>query len=255
MEKKHYVIIILIVIITILGIGIILGSGTHHEKTYEQYNFSATCSIELPTWIKFNNGAGDLNSNSNIGGSNVASTTKALFGNNEVMQITYSRSTVDGASVGADLNDQMSLDQNGKKVYTRMVMNKETGESISVMGENEEVVNYIADHVKFNGKTANKTNASQATTASNSEPVSNGDAKNNDNSKNDDGIQRDGRYDGRFDNRVDLNEAYNAGYSDGVQSYDSSSVETTTDHSGSSSGKGSSSSGSNVVTTSDDSTY
>lgn len=239
MEKKHYVIIILIVIITILGIGIILGSGTPHEKTYEPYNFSATCSIELPTWIKFNNGAGDLNSNSNIGGSNVASTTKALFGNNEVMQITYSRSTVDGASVGADLNDQMSLDQNGKKVYTRMVMNKETGESISVMGENEEVVNYIADHVKFNGKTANKTNTSEATTASNSEPASNSDAKNNDNSKNDDGIQRDGRYDGRFDNRVDLNDAYNAGYSDGRQSYDSSDYY---DSGSSSSGSGSSSS-------------
>ena len=213
MDKK-YLIIILIAIVAILAVGIILSAGTHHEKTYKQYNFSATCSIELPTWINFNNGAGDLNSNSNVMGSNVASTTKALFGNNEVMQITYSHSTVDGANVGADLNDNLSIEQNGKKVYTRMVMNEATGESVSVMGENEKVVNYIADRVKFNGTATNKTNATNKTTedtSSNTEPVSN-------DNKSDDGIKRDGRYDGRYDNRVDLNEAYNAGYSDGRSS-------------------------------------
>ena len=217
MEKKHIIIALLIIIIAIICFAIIFSGGVTHEKTYETYNFSATCSIELPTWINFNNGAGDLNSNSNVMGSNVASTTKALFGNNEVMQITYSHSTVDGANVGADLNDNLSIEQNGKKVYTRMVMNEETGESITVMGENEEVVNYIADHVKFNGTATNKTNeTTEATTTGSSEPVSN-----NDNNKSDDGIERDGRYDGRFDNRVDLNEAYNAGYSDGRQSSDS----------------------------------
>ena len=234
MEKK-YLIIILIAVIAILAIGIILSAGTHQEKTYKPYNFSATCSIELPTWIQFNNGAGDLNSNSNVMGSNVASTTKALFGNNEVMQITYSHSTVDGANVGANLNDNMSLEQNGKKVYTRMVMNEATGESISVMGENEEVVNYIADHVKFNGTATNKTNNTTETT-DNSEPVK------NDNTTDDDGIKRDGRYDGKFDNRVDLNEAYNAGYSDGRSSSSSSgsNVETTTDSGSSESGSSSS---------------
>ncbi len=238
MEKK-YLIIILIAVIAILAIGIILSTGTHQEKTYKPYNFSATCSIELPTWIQFNNGAGDLNSNSNVMGSNVASTTKALFGNNEVMQITYSHSTVDGANVGANLNDNMSLEQNGKKVYTRMVMNEATGESISVMGENEEVVNYIADHVKFNGTATNKTNNTTETT-DNSEPVK------NDNTTDDDGIKRDGRYDGKFDNRVDLNEAYNAGYSDGRSSSSSSgsNVETTTDSSSSESGSSSSGSSS-----------
>ena len=234
MEKK-YLIIILIAIIAILAIGIILSAENHKEKTYKPYNFSATCSIELPTWIQFNNGAGDLNSNSNVMGSNVASTTKALFGNNEVMQITYSHSTVDGANVGANLNDNMSLEQNGKKVYTRMVMNEATGESISVMGENEEVVNYIADHVKFNGTATNKTNNTTETT-DNSEPVK------NDNTTDDDGIKRDGRYDGKFDNRVDLNEAYNAGYSDGRSSSSSSgsNVETTTDSGSSESGSSSS---------------
>ena len=229
MEKK-YLIIILVAILAILAIGIVISIGTPHEKTYEPYNFSATCSIELPTWIKFNNGAGDLNSNSNIMGSNVASTTKALFGNNEVMQITYSHSTVDGANVGADLNDNMALEQNGKKVYTRMVMNEATGESISVMGENEEVVNYIADHVKFNGTAANKNNTTNETAESTVEPVTN---TNTNNTNGDDNIERDGRYDGRYDNRVDLNEAYNAGFSDGRHSSDS--VEETIDEDGSSS--------------------
>ena len=125
MDKK-YLIIILIAIVAILAVGIILSAGTHHEKTYKPYNFSATCSIELPTWINFNNGAGDLNSSSNVMGSNVKSTTKALFGNNEVMQITYGHSTVDGANVGADLNDNLVLEQNGKKVYTRTEKNKKT---------------------------------------------------------------------------------------------------------------------------------
>ena len=229
MEKK-YLIIILVAILAILAIGIVISIGTPHEKTYEPYNFSATCSIELPTWIKFNNGAGDLNSNSNIMGSNVASTTKALFGNNEVMQITYSHSTVDGANVGADLNDNMALEQNGKKVYTRMVMNEATGESVSVMGENEDVVNYIADHVKFNGTAANKTNTTNETAESTVEPVTN---TNTNNTNGDDNIERDGRYDGRYDNRVDLNEAYNAGFSDGRHSSDS--VEETIDEDGSSS--------------------
>ena len=232
MDKK-YLIVILIAIIAILAIGIILGAGTHHEKTYKPYNFSATCSIELPTWINFNNGAGDLNSNSNVMGSNVASTTKALFGNNEVMQITYSHSTVDGANVGANLNDNMSLEQNGKKVYNRMVMNEATGESISVMGENQEVVNYIADHVKFNGTATNKTNKTTEDTSSNTEPVNN-----NNNTKNNDNIKRDGRYDGRFDNRVDLNEAYNAGYSDGRQS-SYSDVETVIEENGNEVGRSS----------------
>lgn len=224
-NKKIIIIALLIIILAIIGIAIIFGSGVTQEKTYEPYNFSSTCSIELPTWITFNDGAGDLNSNSNIMGSNVESTTKALFGNNEVMQITYSHSTVDGANVGADLNDNMSIEQNGKKVYTRMVMNEATGESISVMGENEEVVNYIADHVRFNGETANNTNTTNKTTegatTSNTESANNNNGNTNDNNKNDDGIERDGRYDGRFDNRVDLNEAYNAGYADGRQSSDS----------------------------------
>ena len=196
----------------------------------KKYLIIILCSIELPTWIKFNNGAGDLNSNSNIMGSNVASTTKALFGNNEVMQITYSHSTVDGANVGADLNDNMALEQNGKKVYTRMVMNEATGESVSVMGENEDVVNYIADHVKFNGTAANKTNTTNETAESTVEPVTN---TNTNNTNGDDNIERDGRYDGRYDNRVDLNEAYNAGFSDGRHSSDS--VEETIDEDGSSS--------------------
>jgi hypothetical protein len=237
MEKKYLITAVIVIVTVIICCGLIFGSGITHEKTYEQYNFSATCSIELPTWINFNTGAGDLNSNSNVMGSNVASTTKALFGNNEVMQITYSHSTVDGANVGVDLNDNMVLEQNGKKVYTRMVMNEATGESISIMGENEEVVNYIADHVKFNGAEVNNTNKTTEATTTNTEPVTN----NNDDAKNDDDIERDSRYDGRYDNRVDLNEAYNAGFSDGRQSSSEDVEYGDIETSGSSSGSGSAS--------------
>ena len=187
MEKKHKIIItILIVIITIIFCAILFTTATPQEKTYQSYNFSTTCSIELPTWINFNEGAGDLNSNSNIMGSNVASTTKALFGNNEIMQITYSHSTVDGANVGTNLNDNMEFDQNGKKVYTRIVMSEETGESISVMGENQEVVNYIADHVKFNGKNATVNATSEETTTSEPTTTTTTNNNNNNNSNNTD---------------------------------------------------------------------
>lgn len=242
MEKK-YLIIILVAILAILAIGIVISIGTPHEKTYEPYNFSATCSIELPTWIKFNNGAGDLNSNSNIMGSNVASTTKALFGNNEVMQITYSHSTVDGANVGADLNDNMALEQNGKKVYTRMVMNEATGESVSVMGENEEVVNYIADHVKFNGATVNKTNTTNDTieedsTATTSEPSNNSNVDDANNKKYTQEDLNRARADGYlqgYDDSINYPDyGYDYGYDDrsssssSSESSSSSNVETTT---------------------------
>ena len=211
MERKNIIIIILIAIVAIIGIGIILSAGMPHEKTYEPYNFSATCSIELPTWINFNNGAGDMNSNSNVMGSDVESTTKALFGNNEVMQITYGHSAVDGANVGVDLNDNMEFEQNGKKVYTRMVMSEETGESVTVMGENEEVVNYIADHVKFNGKnaTGNKTNTTNDNVNSNTQSNNDVDKNKNDDEK---------KY-----TQEDLDKAhmdgYDIGYDDGYESY------------------------------------
>ncbi len=74
-------------------------------------------ALNLPSWISFNDGAGDINSNSNIAGSSVSSTTKALFGNSEVMQITYSKGIVDGHAVGVNLNDSVNVDVNGKKVY------------------------------------------------------------------------------------------------------------------------------------------
>ena len=182
METKYIIAAIIIIIAAIICSAFIISNGTQQEKTYEQYNFSATCSIELPTWINFNNGAGDLNSNSNMMGANVETTSKSLFGNHEVMQITYTHGTVNGANVGADLNENMVLEQNGKKIYTRMVMSEETGESISIMGENEEVVKYIADHVKFNGETANKTN----NTASTNSNVEQTNTDNNDHDENED---------------------------------------------------------------------
>lgn len=235
MDKKY--LIVIAIIIAIICCSVVISMGLTHEKTYEPYAFSSTCSIELPTWITFNSGAGDMNSNSNVMGSDVEITTKALFGNNEVMQITYSHNTVDGANVGADLNDNTVLEQNGKQVYVRSVMSEETGESVSVMGENEEVVDYIADHVKFNGKNA-KVNKTNKTTSTN-----NAQTNNKNNADDSDDIERDGRYDGRFDNRVDLNKAYDEGYSDGRQSY-SSDVETTTDDFSSSSSSSSRSGGS-----------
>lgn len=233
MDKKY--LIVIAIIIAIICCSVVISMGLTHEKTYEPYAFSSTCSIELPTWITFNSGAGDMNSNSNVMGSDVEITTKALFGNNEVMQITYSHNTVDGANVGADLNDNTVLEQNGKQVYVRSVMSEETGESVSVMGENEEVVDYIADHVKFNGKNA-KVNKTNKTTSTNNNVQVN---KNNDDDKDElkDSLDRNGKY------RDELEEAYNTGFDDGVY-YSSTDVETTTDDSSSSSSSSSRSGGS-----------
>lgn len=163
---------ILLIVLTIVIIASILIIGGAYvmkkDKGFETYSFSNTCTVELPNWINFNDGAGDINSNANIAGSSVSSTSKALFGNSEVMQITYSKSVVDGQVVGVNLNDAMNVNVNGKQVYTRTVMSEETGEAVSVMGENETLVNYIADHVKFNGKSGdNKTNNTTSQTNNN----------------------------------------------------------------------------------------
>lgn len=156
MEKSRRTRKILLVILAIAIIaGVLIVSGAYNSnnnKTFVKHNFSDTCSVELPKWIKFSDGAGNINSNSNIAGSNVQSTTKALFGNNQVMQITYGKSTVDGSAVGADLNDAINVNIGNKKIYTRTVMSAETGEFVTVMGENETLINYIADHTLFNGK-------------------------------------------------------------------------------------------------------
>lgn len=168
-NRTRNIILIILAIVIITSLLIIGGAYiSKNDKGFKTYAFSDTCTVELPTWINFNEGAGDLNSNGNIAGSSVSSTTKALFGNNEVMQITYSKSVVDGQAVGVDLNDAMNVDVNGKRVYTRMVMSEETGESVSVMGENETLVNYIAEHAKFNGKSGdNKTKDNSSQTNNN----------------------------------------------------------------------------------------
>ena len=248
MDKK-YLIIILIAIVAILAVGIILSAGTHHEKTYKPYNFSATCSIELPTWINFNNGAGDLNSSSNVMGSNVKSTTKALFGNNEVMQITYGHNTVDGANVGANLNDNATLEQNGKKVYTRTVMSEKTGESISVMDENQEVVNYIADHVKFSGNSTNKTNNTTDDKVVYTPPTTNNSKSDNDKKYSQADLEK-ARVDGYlqgYDDSMLYYDDYGYDYNPGSSS--SSSSGSSSSGSSSSGGSSSSSGSSNVETT------
>lgn len=168
-NRTRNILLIVLIIVIITSI-LIIGSAyvMKKDKGFETYSFSNTCTVELPNWINFNDGAGDINSNANIAGSSVSSTTKALFGNSEVMQITYSKSVVDGQVVGVNLNDAMNVNVNGKQVYTRTVMSEETGEAVSVMGENETLVNYIADHVKFNGKSGdNKTNNTPSQTNNN----------------------------------------------------------------------------------------
>lgn len=167
-KRTRNILLVALAITIIAAILIFATTYTTKDKKFETYSFSSTCTVELPNWINFNDGAGDINSNANIAGSSVSSTSKALFGNSEVMQITYTKSVVDGQVVGVDLNDAMNVDVNGKKVYTRTVMSEETGESISVMGENETLVNYIAEHVKFNGKSGdNKTSDSTSQTSTN----------------------------------------------------------------------------------------
>lgn len=162
MNKNNIIIILLIILVTLLGIGFFITAhniNTNANGKYVIYNFSDTCSVELPKNIKFTDKVGDSSSNSgNVAGYNVNIESKSLFGNSEVRQITYSKNTVGGSAVGANLNDEGSTTVNGKTVYHRIVMNEATGESVSVMGQNKELVDYIADHVKFkNGNITNKT--------------------------------------------------------------------------------------------------
>ena len=170
-NKRTRKILLIILAIVVLG-GLLLIGGAYNsnnKKTFVKHNFSETCSVELPNWIKFNEGGvGSINGDANIAGSNVQSTTKALFGNNQVMQITYSKTTVDGSSVGGDLNNAMNVNMGNKKINTRTVTSSETGEAITVMGENETLVNYIAEHTLFNGKHgSNNTKTTNDSTVSN----------------------------------------------------------------------------------------
>lgn len=161
MKKNNIIIILLIILVTLLGISFFITAHNINTNTNGKYiihNFSATCSVELPKNIKFTDKVGDFNSQSNVMGSNVNIESKSLFGNSEVSQITYSKNTVDGSTVGVNLNDSGSNTVNGRTIYHRTVMNEATGESVSVIGQNKELVDYIADHVKFTGgKSTNKT--------------------------------------------------------------------------------------------------
>ena len=168
-NRTRNILLIILAIVVLGGLLLIGGAyNSNNNKTFVKHNFSDTCSVELPKWIKFNEGPGSINGDANIAGSNVQSTTKALFGNNQVMQITYSKTTVDGSSVGGDLNNAMNVNMGNKKIYTRTVTSSETGEAITVMGENETLVNYIADHTLFNGKHgSNNTKTTKDSTVSN----------------------------------------------------------------------------------------
>ncbi len=153
MEKIKVIIICLIAITMTcafcIGLIAISGQTTNANGNYVIHNFSDTCSVELPKNIKFTDKVGDFNSQSNVLGSNVNIESKSLFGNSAVSQITYSKNAVDGSAVGANLNNSATTTVNGKTVYHRTVMNEATGESVSVIGQNKELVDYIADHVKF----------------------------------------------------------------------------------------------------------
>ena len=122
-------------------------------------------------------------------------------------------------------------------------MNEATGESISVMGENEEVVNYIADHVKFNGATVNKTNTTNDTieedsTATTSEPSNNSNVDDANNKKYTQEDLNRARADGYlqgYDDSINYPDyGYDYGYdarsssSSSSESSSSSNVETTT---------------------------
>lgn len=174
-RKTRRILLIALAIVVIASVLIVSSTFmmSNNQKEFKTYNFSNTCSIELPSWIHFNDadGAANINSQSNIAGSNVQTNSKSLFGNNEISQITYSKSVVDGQAVGANLNDIYTTNINGKTIYTRTVMSEETGESVSIMGENKTLVDYIAEHVKFNGE--NGTNAGNDTSKSSSKNINN----------------------------------------------------------------------------------
>ena len=149
-----------------------IGTDTANGK-YVIHNFSDTCSVELPKNIKFTDKVGDSSSSSNVAGSNVNIESKSLFGNSDVSQITYSKSVVDGSNVGANLNDSGSSTVNGKTVYHRTVASEATGESVSVMGQNKELVDYIADHVKFKGGNSTNHNTGTVQKANNNQTNNN----------------------------------------------------------------------------------
>ena len=120
-------------------------------------------------------------------------------------------------------------------------MSEKTGESISVMGENQEVVNYIADHVKFSGNSTNKTNNTTDDKVVYTPPTTN-------NSKSD----NDKKY-----SQADLEKArvdgYLQGYDDSMLYYDDYGYDynpgSSSSGSSSSGGSSSSSGSSNVETT------
>lgn len=190
--KRGFIILIIILFIcTIILAGASYNTnkkGNTADGKYNIYNFSDTCSVELPTNIKFTDNVGDSSSSSNVAGSNVNLQSKSLFGNSDVSQITYSKSVVDGSNVGANLNDSGSSTVNGKTFYHRIVACESTGESVSVMGQNKELVDYIADHVHFkggNGTSKNTGSVQKVNTTNNNQSNNNVNPSNNPDSKKD----------------------------------------------------------------------
>lgn len=220
MNKNNIIIILLIILVTLIGISFFITAhniNTNANGKYVTYNFSDTCNVELPKNIKFTDKVSDINSQSNVMGSNVNIVSKSLFGNSEVSQITYSKNAVDGSAVGADLNNSGSNTINGKTVYYRTVMNEATGESVSVIGQNKELVDYIADHVKFTtGKATNKTMNNTVKEISNNDNQQN----NNNNNQQQQNIPNEKEnkqttYIGKDGKTHNVEEAYSVDYSSG----------------------------------------
>ena len=128
-------------------------------------------------------------------------------------------------------------------------MSEKTGESISVMGENQEVVNYIADHVKFSGNSTNKTNNTTDDKVVYTPPTTNNSKSDNDKKYSQADLEK-ARVDGYlqgYDDSMLYYEDY--GYDYNPSSSDSSSSGSSSSGSSSSGGSSSSSGSSNVETT------
>ena len=160
--------ILLIILVIAIIVSVLLVSSEivmkNNPNEFKRVNLSSTCSLELPN-IHF-----DVQNNSfggNYGGYSSHTDGKILTSSKLIVSYTK---TVDNigplSNGGADMNGNLNF--GNTKIYSRDVFNYETQETIHIQGEDKELVDRVADSVKFSkGQATNKTNNDSSQQSSN----------------------------------------------------------------------------------------
>lgn len=170
-RKTRRILLIALAIVIILTLLIISSAVimNNNPNEFKRVNMSSTCSLELPN-IHF-----DVQNNS-FGGSygSYSSQSTSRFLTSSKVSVMYIK-TVDnsGLSISGVDNINGNFNTGNTNIYSRDVINYETGESIHVQGEDKELVDRVADSVVFSKDNGSGNNTTDSNHQSNGKNIKN----------------------------------------------------------------------------------